>query len=337
MKTSLSRLPSRLQTRPLTRLLPRLAALALLGLACTMPSQAQTKLRLVGLKTGILIPLYHAERAGHFKKEGLDVEFTVLSAGPAAAAAVVSGSAEIGYSASIPVIFARARNQPFKIVTTLSQETGAADGAWTWLVASEKSGINSIRDLTGKTIMYNAAGSLCELEYRDHLKKAGVSWDAVKKIVVPFPQMQAALELGNADSACIIEPFFTSMRVSPNIKARTLAQGMLANLDPKHGVALDVLFVREDWGRKNIDVLKRFHRGLARAIADIRRDPSIRQRMLVEEFKLSPAIASLMKSDVDYTEFEPRLDMFAPILTGMKEHGLLKEPVTAEDLVLRLK
>lgn len=306
-------------------------------LAAPGAALAQTKLRLAGLKTITLIPLYYAERSGLFKQEGLEVEFIVLGTGPAVASAITSGSAEIGYTASIPVIFARANNQPFKIFTTLTQETGAPDGGWVWLVASEKSGAKSLADLRGKTIMYNAAASLCELEYRDHLAKAGVPWDSVKKIVVPFPQMQAALELGNADSACIIEPFYTSMRVSPNIKAQRLAQGMLADLDPKKGVALDVLFVREDWGQKNMDTLKRFHRALGKSIAQIQQDPSIRKRMMVEEFKLSPAVSSLMKSDLTFTDFNPRLDMISPIIEGMTRHGMLKTPVKAEDLVLTVK
>ena len=300
-------------------------------------AQAQTKLRIAGLKTTALIPLYLADRAGHFKAEGLEVEFVMLAAGPAVASAVSSGSAEIGYSASIPVIYARAANQPFKIFTTLSQETGAPGGAWVWLVASEKSGVDSMKGLAGKTILYNAASSLCELEYRDHLAKAGVAWDSVKKVVVPFPQMQAALELGNADSACIIEPFYTGMKISPNIKAKTLAAGMLADLDPRKGVALDVLFVREDWGMKNMDVLKRFHKALGKAVADIVRDPSIRKRMVIEEFKLSPAISSLIKTELNYTDFNPRVDMIEPILTGMSRHGMLKSPLKAEDLVLTVK
>lgn len=319
----------------------RLAAGSLLAALFALPlaagAQAPTKLRLAGLKTMTLIPLYHAQRNGHFKAEGLDVEFIVLNAGPAVASAVTSRSAEIGYSASIPVIYARANNQPFKVFATLTQETGAPDGAWTWLVASAKSGVNSMKDLAGKTIMYNAASSLCELEYRDYLAKAGVAWESVKKIIVPFPQSPAALELGNADSACMIEPFYTHVRVSPSIQAKTLAQGMLANLDPKKGVALDVLFVREDWGAQNLDVLRRFHRALGKATAEIKADPSIRKRMLTEEFKLSPAIASLMKSDLEFTDFNPRIDMFEPILDGMRRNDMLKTPVKAEDLILPVK
>lgn len=311
------------------------------GLVCaalltvSMLAGAQTALKVAGLRTIALLPVQYALKQGYFKRDGLDVEVITVGSGPAVISAVTSGSAQIGYTASVPVLFARAQNQPVRIFDAFTYETAKGDGQWTWLVASEKSGIKSVKDLAGKTLAMNAMGALCELQFREHMAKAGISFDAAKKIVVPFPQMQAALQLGNADAACVVEPFRTNMRVSPEIKSQTLAAGALADQSQRY--TLDVLFAREDWGQANLETLRRFNRGLTSALADFKRDPALFRRLITEEFKLGPAVVSLMKSDLEFTDLQPSAADIKPLLDGLLRQGLLKAALRPEDVILQVK
>ncbi|MBS0447778.1 MAG: ABC transporter substrate-binding protein [Proteobacteria bacterium] len=311
------------------------------GVACAalltaaLAAQAETSLKVAGLRTISLLPIEYAAKQGYFKREGVDVEVLTVNAGPAVISAVASGSAQIGYTASVPVLFARAQGQPVRIFDAFTYETAKPEGQWTWLVASEKSGIKSVKDLAGKTLAMNASGALCELQFREHMAKAGVSFDAAKKIVVPFPQMQAALQLGNADAACVVEPFRTNMKVSPEIKAVTIASGTLAGNAQRY--TLDVLFAREDWGQANQDALRRFNRGLLAAFADFKRDPTLFRRLITEGFKLSPAVVSLMKSDLDFTDLQPSAADTKPLIDGLQQQGLLKTPLRPDDVILQVK
>ena len=131
------------------------------------------------------------------------------------------------------------------------------DVVWTWLIASERSGVKTMKELAGKTIALNAFGALCELQFREHLAKAGVPWSAVKPIVLPVPQMPAALELGNADAACVFEPIYTAAKMSPNIKAVTLATGMIADMEKFGAISLEGVYAREDWLEKNTDLARK--------------------------------------------------------------------------------
>lgn len=316
----------------------KLLAKVLAGLLVLLAGavSAQTAVKVGGLRTIALLPVTYAVEKGYFKREGLDVEVVSVNSGPAVISALMSDSVQIGYSASLPVLFARAQHQPVRIFTAFTYETSKPDGQWTWLVASERSGVKSLKDLAGKTVALNASGALCELMVREHLAKAGVAWDSVKKIVVPFPQMQAALQLGNADAACIIEPFRTQARVSPAIKAQTLAAGALADGSPRW--ALDVLFTREDWGNAHKDVLRRFNKGLVAALDDFRKQPGLYRQLITQEFKLSAAVVSLMKSDLSYaSDIVPQAADIQPLIDGLKRQGLLSEPMTSADLILPLK
>ncbi|MDE1947275.1 MAG: ABC transporter substrate-binding protein [Burkholderiales bacterium] len=315
-------------------LLKRLGLAALLAFAAFAAS-AQTRIVVGGLRTIALLPVSYAIEKGYFKREGLDVELQTVNSGPAVISALMSDSVQIGYSASLPVLFARAQKLPVRIFTAFDYETSKPDGAWTWLVASQRSGVKTVKELAGKTVALNASGALCELMVREHLAKAGVAWDSVKKIVVPFPQMPAALQLGNADAACIIEPFRTQARVSPAIKATTLAAGALADGSPRW--ALDVLFTREDWGRAHKDELRRFNKGLVAALDDFRKQPGLYRQQIVDAFKLGPAVVSLMKSDLTYaSDIVPQASDIEPLIEGLARHGLLPAPMKAEDLILKL-
>ncbi len=311
------------------------AVVAGLLVAVALSAAAQTTLKVAGLRTIALLPVQHALQQGYFKREGLDVELITVGAGPAVISAVVSGSAQIGYTASVPVLFARAQNQPVRIFDAFTYETQKEGGQWTWLVASKKSGITSMKDLAGRTLALNAMGALCELQFREHMAKAGIPFESARKIVVPFPQMQAALQLGNADAACVVEPFRTSMKVSPGIDAVTLASGVLANPARRH--ALDVLFVREDWGQAHMAALRSFNRGLMSALHDFNKDNASLRRRITEDFKLGPAVVSLMKSDLEFSALQPEPADIQPLLDGLLRQGLLKTSLKAEDVTLHVR
>ncbi len=311
------------------------AALTLSSVAAQAADALQV-VRIGGLRADSMIRLYHAERAGYLAQEGLKPEFTMLGSGPAVASAVVSGSVDVGYSAIVPGIFARANNQPYKMFMTMATETGEAGHQGTWIAVKGASPVREPKDLPGKTIAINASGALCELLVRDHLAKAGVPFGAVKIVVLPFPQMQAALETGNADAACLTEPFFASARLAANVKARAVAYGMVADMDAKTRIAQDGMFVRDDWGNAHKDVLRKLVKAVARATEDFKKDPALYRRQMVEEFKLKPEMAEQIAIYFDFGDIAAQPRDLQPLLAAMQRNGMLKPDAKAEDFVLKL-
>lgn len=304
-----------------------------LGLS-SLAATAQTAVKVGGLRTSTWLTVVHAHKQGYFKDEGLDVELITVNSGPAVVSAVASKSVDIGYTASVPVLFARAQNQPVRIFGAFTYETGSDYAQW--LLASRRSGVQSLKDLPGKTVAVVSMGSVCELMLRDHLAKAGIAFSAIKTIVVPFPQMQAALQLGTADVACTIEPFRTSMTVSPDVGAVQVAAGILQDASQRY--ALDILFAREDWGNANKETLRRFNRALKKSIREFQDDPARYRRTISEDFKLNPAVVSLMKNELNNRgELVPVPSEIRPLLDGLSRHGLIKTPLTPADVILSLE
>ncbi|MDE1949145.1 MAG: ABC transporter substrate-binding protein [Burkholderiales bacterium] len=318
----------------IARALLGLMAGTVLALAAQGASAEVETIRVAALRADTMIRFKQAEEAGYLAKEGLRVEISYLGSGPAVMSALVSGSADVGYSAVVPAIFAHAAGQPVRMVMTLATESGKPGEQGTWIGVKGSSPIKTVAGLKGHTVAINASGALCELMVRDQLAKAGVSWDDVKKIVVPFPQMQAALELGNADAACFAEPFFAAASVAPKVQARALTAGMLAALSPDRRIAEDGLFVTTAWGEKHRDALVRLEHALTQATDDFKKDPERYRSMMVKEFKLDPAVGKKVAIYFAFGGVATDAGDLQPILDAMLHYGMLAKPMSAESFIL---
>jgi NitT/TauT family transport system substrate-binding protein len=95
------------------------------------------------------------QRAGIFKKHGLNLEIVYTQGGGETQQAVISGSVDIGVAAGVMgVIGAYSKGAPVRIIG--AETTGAGDLYW---YVKADSSIKSLKDTEGKTISYSTNGS----------------------------------------------------------------------------------------------------------------------------------------------------------------------------------
>jgi NitT/TauT family transport system substrate-binding protein len=95
------------------------------------------------------------QRAGIFKKHGLELELLYTQGGGETQQAVISGSVDIGIAAGVMgVLAAYSKGAPVRIIG--AETTGAADLFW---YVDAKSTIKTLKDTEGKTIAYSTNGS----------------------------------------------------------------------------------------------------------------------------------------------------------------------------------
>lgn len=146
----------------------------------------------VAFNPGTCLNLYAALAHGLFAKHNLDVKLVQFQSGAAANAAYASGSVDIGYS-GIPGILGARLATDMKVFM-VDNEGYNAEG----LVAGKNSGINSIKDLAGKTIG-TAVGTTAWMALVSALAKEGVPQDAVKIENVGPTAWIPALSKGDVD------------------------------------------------------------------------------------------------------------------------------------------
>jgi NitT/TauT family transport system substrate-binding protein len=311
---------------------------AALGVSVASPpssasAEVLTPLRVTNFQNTVVLGLYHGIDKGYFKDAGLDVQLVRVATGAAAVSAVASGQADIGWAATTVPIFARSNGVNVKAFMTADQE-GPPDHYGTFIDASARSGVNSFADLKGKTVMINAFGTAGELAIRDRLQKAGVSWDDVKKVTVPFPQMQAALELGNADVAITIQPMHASIMANKAIGAKVLDVGTLSDSRTKPATA-SVYFASDEWLAKNEKVALAFGRAFLRAQKEVHADPKLRLELVMKIAGMDEATAQTVP-EAWFETLAITKEAATPAFDTLVRTGMMTKTFPVEDVIATL-
>ena len=136
---------------------PLIALAAAVFIAASQPAIAQDKLKLaVGQRGNWDTSISEVgQRAGIFKKHGLELEIVYTQGAGETQQAVISGSVDIGVAAGIMgVLSAYSKGAPVRIIG--AETTGAADLYW---YVKADSSIKSLKDTVGKTLAYSTNGS----------------------------------------------------------------------------------------------------------------------------------------------------------------------------------
>lgn len=132
-----------------------------------------------------------------------NVSLKLFASGPAALAAIASGSLQYMCGIGIPpTISAMAKGVPMQVVWNQERYTGNAG-----LVAKKGSGITSMADMKGKTLAI-VIGSQSTFELTAYLKNSGVSLGDIHQLNMSPQQMQSAWSQGTIDAALTWSPVY---------------------------------------------------------------------------------------------------------------------------------
>jgi NitT/TauT family transport system substrate-binding protein len=153
-----------------------------------------------------------AQRAGFYKKYGLDIDINIMNSGAAVSAAVVGGALKIGSTSLMGLIQAHTKGIPFQIVTpAAAYRTQRPSDV---LLVRSDSTIKSAADLNGKTIATPALHDLLSVTTMAWIDQHGGDSKTVHQVELPPAATPAALQTGRIDAAAMSEP-----RVSQLIKS----------------------------------------------------------------------------------------------------------------------
>lgn len=145
-------------------------------------------------------PMYLAEALGYYKDEGFEVEFTNGGGADNTMAAVLSGSADVGFcgpEAALYIAIGGSSDSP-KVFGQLTKRDGS------FLVARTPEPDFEWSDLDGKEILAGRKGGVPAMTFEYVIEELGV--DAKLNYDVDFNYMTAAFESGIADYCTMFEP-----------------------------------------------------------------------------------------------------------------------------------
>jgi NitT/TauT family transport system substrate-binding protein len=319
---------------------PRVAALLLmLACAAAMPAcgdddgdgggggaeAGPTTLRVGVIPIADVAPLYLGMKQGFFEEQQLEIEPQLAEGGAAITPAVLSGDFQIGFSNTISLLIAASQDLPVEIISQGVLAGTTEEEAWADLLVLKDGPIKEPADLEGKTIAVNTLKNICEVTIKASLEKEGVAVDELKFAEVPFPDMNAALEAGRVDGACVVEPFVSQGKAG---KARGI-DPFYVRTAPDLTVA--TYFTSKQYAQENADVVDRFVEAMNKSLTYAQENPDAVREVLLEYTEIPPEAAEQIKLPVWRPDLnEPTIELLSELSV---KYGLIEEQPDLGELI----
>lgn len=304
-----------------------LAAVAVLAAACggaTGPDGGELTEVTVGI-----VPfspnavLFMAMERGMFAERGLSVTVEPAASPVPVVASLVAEQAAFGFVTTPVLINANREGTPIRCVSPVDGQV-SPDRDSSALVAAAGSGIDSLDDLSGRTVAVVQLASINLIGAKKLIEDAGAT--GTEYIAMPFPQMPQALADGRVDAAVITSPY---VETALDAGAVTLANPS-SDLFPTGTIycyAATDRFLTE-----NPDVARRFQETMTEAIRYAADHEDEAKATLVEHLGLTPEQAQAQIIPSNYVP-EINLDSIAAIQELMREQGAIEGTVDPADTV----
>jgi NitT/TauT family transport system substrate-binding protein len=227
-------------------------------------------------------PIYLGQKKGLYEKHGLKLTLTTAQGGAAIVPGVVSGQFQFGFSNMTSLMIAQSNDVPVKAVVNGIASTGVQGKDFSALMVKKGSAVKSPRDLEGKKVAINTLKNINETAVRESVRKAGGDPDKVELVELPFDQMPAALDQGQVDAACVVEPATATIRSQGGVEIAS----PLVDIAPDLTVAM--YFTSQRYRQQNPDVVKRFREATAESLAYAEAHPD-EARQIVTTYTKIPA------------------------------------------------
>jgi NitT/TauT family transport system substrate-binding protein len=308
-----------------------IAVLAALFVTSSGLAQGQTPeltpIRLISAPSDDLRPVLYAQKAGLFRRAGLDVTLQITSSGAVATQAVLGGAMDIGKSNIAPLITAYAHGLPFVLVapSIVYKPEWPLTGA---VMVVPSSPLHSALDLQGKTVACTALGDITYLGIRAIIDNHGGDSSTVKWVELPTAAVTAALEAGRIDAGLVTEPSY-----SEGMKAGKLRQ--LVDMLGDGGYARPILesayYTTHAFADKNHDALARLAPVMAQANAYSDTHNAETVPLWAAVAGLDPAAAAQIHRTYSATVFDPR--GIQPVIDLAAKYHVIPHGFDARDLI----
>jgi NitT/TauT family transport system substrate-binding protein len=270
-------------------------------------------------------PLYLGIDKGFFEEQQLTIKPQLAEGGAAITPAVLSGDFQIGFSNTISLLIAASQDLPVQIISQGVLAGKTEKEAWADLLVLKDGPIKQPKDLEGKTIAVNTLKNICEVTIKASLEKDGVAVDTLKFTEVPFPDMNAALEAGRVDAACVVEPFVSQGKAGA---ARGIAP-FYVRTAPDLTVA--TYFTSTQYAEENPEVVDRFVEAMSKSLTYAQSHPDEVRQVLLDYTEIPPEAAEQIKLPVWRTDLnEPTIEKLSEL---SEKYGLIEEQPDLDELI----
>jgi NitT/TauT family transport system substrate-binding protein len=317
-----------------------LAALALLLVFCSHPSQAADTIKIGLLKTAGNAAIFVAMEHGYFAAENLTPTLTFLDAAQALAVATVSGDIDFGSTALGASLYNLASQGALRVIAGQSADVPTFQNN-TVIVSNRAydAGLKTFRDLKGKSVAITTAGSSPQYSIVLLSEKYGFGLDTIR-----FLPLQTISNIASAVAGGQGDAGVTSASAMLPIVQRGEAH-LLGFVGDETPFQLGAIFIATKTADARSDIVNRFlhaYRRGAREFHDAVTGPGEKR----QDNPATPAMIDILakylgqtpeqiKPAISYVDGDGRLDAkdVQHQIDWYRGQGLVKGELKASDLI----
>jgi NitT/TauT family transport system substrate-binding protein len=269
--------------------------------------------------------LFLAMEKGMFASRGINVELQRAASPVPVVASLVAEQADFGFVTTPVLINANREGTPIKCVAPIDGQV-SPDRDASALVAAAGSGIDSLDDLSGKSVAVVQLASINLIGAKKLIEDAGST--GTEYIAMPFPQMPQALADGRVDAAVITSPYVETALDAGAVPLAHPSSDLFPN-GTIYCYAATAQYLSE-----NATVAQGFHDAMEEAILYAKDHEDEALATLVEHLELTPEQAQAQIIPTNYVP-EINLDSITAIQDVMAQQGSINSTVDPADLVWR--
>lgn len=275
-------------------------------------------------------PLFLAKEKGFFKKNGIDVELSIVEGLAERKQALASGKID-GMATALDVqVTLAASDIPVQVVWLLDDSYGG-DGI---LV---KNGINDVKDLKGKTLAFEV-GSTSHMLALTALKQGGLTEKDVEVIQMSAGDAGAAFAAGKVDAAVTWEPWLS--------KGSEANGKVLLTTKDLPGIIVDTISFKEDVIKNRPEDVKAFVKAMSEAMAYWKENKDDADKIMAKGLKIDTKEFVATESGLKFLTKDENKELFGSesnkgsiyqstenAIKFYKEQNIIKKEPKVEDII----
>jgi NitT/TauT family transport system substrate-binding protein len=285
-------------------------------------------LRLGFVPNPFSVACYAAVHEGCFEDAGLEVRIVEFANGSRAAEALDAGELDCTVGGHLQTIRAVDLGSDQRFFAPLAFEE-RPDHSCIALVAGP-GGPRSVPELSGCRIGVSAVGAISELQLRVLADMAGIPYDSLSRVTMPFAQMSGALKDGTIAAASLVEPFVSQAMSERGMTL--LDEGSLSRI-PKPGlpVLITGLVAPHSWLQAHKSTARAAIAAIREGIAFVQTHEPSARAMIAGYTRIPGAAAETMKL--------PRFRLWLAaadlelVIELAAKFGMLEHAITAGDVI----
>ncbi len=271
-----------------------------------------------------MTPILYGQKAGIFRKYGLDLQVTRMTTGQVGAQGLVAGTFDIAKVSTTTILTAHEKGIPFSIVAEafLNNAKTPASG----FVVLKDSPIQTGKDFNDANVASAGLGDIGTIALSAWVDQHGGNSKSIKFVEIPFQAVGASVEASRVAAGVISNP---NLAIALDAGKLRMIPGVFESIAP---IYAEVVWVTtKEFSAKHPELVRAFARGYSEAVTYTNAHHDETVALVADYSGIKPEVIAKMARVLAWPAVTPA--HIQPVIEVSVRYGLLKASFPAAEII----